>query len=90
MNLKNKKLLVLTGCNGANDIIRYAKSHGIITIATDYYENSDVKKMADVSYNVSTADVDKIEEIARKHQVDGLTTGTSEVSMHSILQITKS
>ena len=77
MNLKGKKLLVLTGCNGANDIIQYAKSMGVYTIATDYNKISPVKDMADVRYDVSTTDIDKLLEIALRHKIYGVTTGTS-------------
>lgn len=88
MNLSGKKLLVLTGCNGASDIIKYAKSKGVFVIATDYHKESEVKKMADLSYNISTTNVAKIEELAKKHNVDGITTGTSESSMYTILKVT--
>lgn len=86
--LKNKKLLVLTGCNGDNHIIDFAKRSGVYTIATDYNVASKVKERADLSFNISTADVDAIEELARSHEVDGITTGTSEVSMHTVLEVT--
>jgi len=89
MNLKGKKLLVLTGCNGAIDIITYAKNKGVTTIATDYYEKSIVKDLADYKYNVSTVDIAGVKEIAISHKVDGITTGTSEASMFTILNITK-
>jgi carbamoylphosphate synthase large subunit len=89
MDLKGKKLIVLTGCNGANDILEYAKKMGVYTIATDYNELSPVKDMADCRYNISTTDVDAIYEIAKNHKVDGLTTGTSEASMFSILHLSK-
>lgn len=89
MDLRGKKLLVLTGCNGANDIIEYARKMGVYTIATDYYEVSPIKDMADVRYNVSTTDIDALYKIATKHNIDGITTGTSEASMYSILKLAK-
>lgn len=89
MELKGKKLLVLTGCNGANDIIEYAKRKGVFTIATDYHESSVVKDLADIQYKISTTDIDGIFEIAKKHAIDGITTGTSESSMYSILELSK-
>lgn len=89
MNLEGKKLLILTGCNGASDIIQYAKTSGVYTIATDYYSKSAVKDMADVRYDVSTTDIENLYDIAVKHDVDGVTTGTSEASMYSILNITE-
>ena len=89
MNLKDKKLLVLTGCNGSIDILSYAKKSGVFTIATDYYRDSKVKHAADVRYEISTTDIEALESIAREHAVDGITTGTSEASMYSVLQLTR-
>ncbi len=89
MDLKGKKLIVLTGCNGASDIIQYAKSKGVYTIATDYNKTSKVKDMADCRYDISTTDIDSICELVKKHNVDGITTGTSETSMYTILEISK-
>lgn len=88
-NLQGKTLLVLTGCNGANDIIEYAKANGVYTIATDYNEISPIKDLADCRYNVSTTDIDAVYDIAKKHKVDGITTGTSEASMYTILHLSK-
>lgn len=88
MDLNGKKLMVLTGCNGANDIIEYAKKMGVYTVATDYYEESPIKDMADCRYDVSTTDVDALYEIAKEHSIDAITTGTSEASMCSILKLT--
>lgn len=89
MELGNKKLLVLTGCNGAEDIIRYAKTKGVFVIATDFYKESEVKKLADVSYSISTTDIDGIEKLAKKYNVNGITTGTSESSMFTIMKVTE-
>jgi biotin carboxylase len=88
MNLKGKRLLVLTGCNGASDIIRYARSKGAYTIASDFHDVSDVKDMADERVNVSTTDIAALEAIAAERAVDGITTGTSESSMFSVLALT--
>lgn len=88
MNLQGKKLLVLTGCNGASDIIEYAKSKGVFVIATDYHDHSIVKQKANKAYNISTTDIDKLLELCIKYKVDGITTGTSESSMYSVLKLT--
>lgn len=82
-----KKLLVLTGCNGDVDIIKYAKSKGVTVYATDYHIESYAKSLADYSFNISTTDISGIENIIKKNAIDGVTTGTSETSMYSILKI---
>jgi len=87
--LKNKKLLVLTGSNGDIDIIKFAKANGVFVAATDYHKNSKVKSTADISFDVSTTDVDKIASLAKKLSVDGITTGTSESAMYTVLSVTE-
>lgn len=89
MNLSGKKLLILSGSNGANDIVNYAKSCGVTTIATDFLEVSPAKQLADFAHDVSTTDVDGVVDLARKYDVDGITTGTSEASMFTIIQVCK-
>jgi biotin carboxylase len=89
MDLHGKKLMVLTGCNGAKDIIEYAKKNDVRTIATDYYDVSPIKDLADYRYNISTTDINSLYKIAVKHKVDGITTGTSEASMYSVLELCK-
>lgn len=89
MDIKGKKLLVLTGCNGARDIIRYAKSKGVFVFATDYYQNSKVKQEAISHFNVSTTDIEGLLELINLYDIDGVTTGTSESSMYSILNISE-
>jgi len=89
MNLANKRLLILTGCNGDKDIISYAKRAGIYTFATDYYTSSLVKSEADHQFDVSTVDVDGVAKLAKRLNVDGIVTGASEASNYTILEVTK-
>lgn len=89
MHLSGKKLLVLSGSNGSKDIVQYAKSRGAITIATDFLKESPAKKLADYSHDVSTTDIDGVIDLARDYKVNGITTGTSEASMFTILQACK-
>jgi biotin carboxylase len=89
MNLSGKTLLVLSGSNGASDIVEYANANGAKTVATDYLKESPAKLLADYSHDVSTTDINGIIDLARKYSVDGITTGTSEASMFTILQVAK-
>lgn len=89
MKFKGKKLLLLTGSNGCNHIIQYAKENGAFVIATDMYEISDVKDMADLSYKISTTDIDGLKNIIIEQGIHGVTTGTSEASMYSIMTLSE-
>jgi biotin carboxylase len=83
-----KKLLVLGMSMGTEDIIRYAQSEGAHIIFTDHHEpeHSAGKKMADAYWNVSTADTETLEELARMHKVDGIMAGISDFNVkNSIL-----
>jgi hypothetical protein len=70
MKLTGKKLLVLTGSNGARDAIDYARKSGVFTLATDYHRQSDEKSAADLSFEVSTDDIEGVYGLAKKHRVD--------------------
>jgi formate-dependent phosphoribosylglycinamide formyltransferase (GAR transformylase) len=48
--LNGKRLLLMSGSNATCEIIRVAQSLGVEVCATDYYETSAAKKMADKSF----------------------------------------
>lgn len=74
-NWNNKKLLLLGATNLMGLVCQEAQKHGAFVIATDYYENSPAKKIADKSYMISTTDVDNIVELIHKEHIDGIITG---------------
>jgi len=89
-DLKGKKLLILAGRPvGTEDIIKYAKSKGVYTIVADYLpkEKSIGKRMADESWDVSTADVDEIVKRAREAHVDGVYTGVHEFNVVKTMEV---
>lgn len=70
-----KKLLFLGGTGAMYDAVERAKRMGIYTIVVDYYPNSPAKRIADRSYLASTTDIDRVLEIARENEIDGVFTG---------------
>lgn len=89
-SLKGKKLLVLAGKPvGTEDIINYAHSQGVYVIVADYLpaEKSVGKRMADEVWDISTAEVDKIEELARAAHVDGIYTGVHEFNIMKAIEL---
>lgn len=89
-NLKGKKLLVLAGVNPiAEDVVKFAQRMGVYTIVTGNLDVSltPAKRYADQIETVSTADLDALEELARKEKVDGIMTGSSEFSIHMTMQL---
>ena len=70
--LKGKRLLLMSGSNATCELIRVAKELGVIVYATDYYETSAAKRMADKSFLISTADVPAISSLCKEEKVDGI------------------
>lgn len=87
-SLKGKKLLLLGGTSAASfDIVQYAKMNNVYTIVVDYNEFSPAKQLADESWLISTADVDKIIELAKKAGVDGVFAGISEFNLERAMTV---
>lgn len=76
-----KKLLFLGGTGAMYDAVERAKRMGIYTIVVDYYPNSPAKRIADRSYLASTTDIDRVLEIARENEIDGVFTGFSDANL---------
>ena len=65
-SLEGKKLLIMSGSKAACEIVNGAHNMGVIVYATDYYKDSPVKRIADKSFLLSTADVDAIVDLCKK------------------------
>lgn len=78
--LKDKKLLVLGGNALSCDIINIAKSLGVYTIVTDWYDTdrSPAKLICDERWDVSTTDYDKLVKMVKENHIDGILTGFSD------------
>lgn len=63
-----RKLLILGSSLGSLEIVRKARDMGCHVIVTDYVPlgRSAAKREADESWDVSTADLDKLEERCRR------------------------
>lgn len=88
--LNGKKLLVMGGKPVAScDIVKYAKSKGVYTIVTDYLDDRDslAKLIADESWKISTADVDEIEHLVNKRNINGVFTGAHEFNIEKTLTL---
>lgn len=85
-----KKILILGGKPiGSIELVKAAKERGLYTIVADYLpaSQSPAKLMADESWNISTAEVDKLSELCIKHNVNGVATGVHEFNIARMLEI---
>lgn len=76
--LAGKKLLILGANPETTALVLTAKEMGIYTIVTDYDPNADAKKYADKSYDVDAINVEKLVDVARQEQVDGVLVGVAD------------
>lgn len=70
--MTGKKLMILGGTIYACKVVEICKELGVRTVVLDYNIQSPAKKIADVSYLVDIKDVDKVVEIGKKENVDGV------------------
>lgn len=72
--LKGKRMLLLAGTNLTMEAITMAQEMGVWVAVTDYNKNTPAKKIADTAFNVSTTDVDALEQLCREQHIDGVFT----------------
>lgn len=60
------------------DLIEDVKELGLEPICCDYYEHAPAKTKVKYSYDVSTMDIDALEQIARKHDVCAILSAFSD------------
>lgn len=81
MNLVGKRLLVLGGMRISCEIVRKAKSMGVIVGVADYNSVSDSpgKQIADEHYETSVTDVDTVVSLIKKAKFDGVIVGFNDM-----------
>ncbi|MBQ8704140.1 MAG: ATP-grasp domain-containing protein [Bacteroidales bacterium] len=75
-----QKLLILGGNRLSCDIVEGAKSLGVYTIVTDWYDTdrSPAKLICDEYWTVSTTDYDELVRRIKEKHIDGILTGFSD------------
>ncbi|WP_010262496.1 ATP-grasp domain-containing protein [Treponema primitia] len=88
--LQGKKLLVLGDKHITSyDIVAYARSKGVYTIVTDYLpiDKSLAKQIADEYWNISTAEVDTLVQLAKENHIDGVFAGVPDFNIYRAMEI---
>ncbi len=75
------KVLVLAGGYDQIALIQELKSRGCEVILADYFQNPPAKSYADRHYPISTLDEASVLELARKEQVDLVTTACTDQAL---------
>jgi carbamoylphosphate synthase large subunit len=81
--LCGKRLLLLGDSVSTQDMIQYAQNHDVYVIITDHLppEISISKKLANEYWDVSTADIDRLEQLVKQNNIDGIFAGVSEFNL---------
>lgn len=74
----SNNVLVMGAIASFVDLIEDVRELGFEPICCDYYEHAPAKNKVKYSYDVSTMDIDALEEIARKHDVCAILSAFSD------------
>ena len=87
IDLTGKRLLVLGGGSAALSVVQTAKEAGVYTIATDYLDDGEAKRLADETALVSTADIPALAELMKQKHLDGVFCGPSEFNLQNAIKL---
>jgi len=87
MELRNKTLLLMGGGAYAKDIKRYKDEKGFRIVALGRDEGTPIAKISDAFYHIDTQDVDRVCDVVRKENVDGIFVGSSEVNISPAISV---
>ncbi len=83
------KALVLAGGYAQIALICELKRRGITTLLADYYAEPVAKPYADKFFQVSTLDIEKIQEIAQSEAVDFLITACTDQALLTVAKVSE-
>ena len=89
-SLEGKRLLVLAGVNPiAEDVVKTARRMGAYVIVTGNLDISltPAKRYADEIMDVSTADLEALEQVIHEKRIDGVLTGSSEFGIERVISL---
>lgn len=75
-----KKILILGGIDHMIDVVKTAKKMGYFTIVADNNPESPAKKHAHKSFDISTAEIEEMVELAEAERVDGVFTAFEDIN----------
>lgn len=84
-----KKIMILGASLLQLPAILKAKEMGLQVLAVDRDKNSIGFKDADICLSISTIDIPKVVEAAKKYQVDGVMTVASDMPMRTVAAVAK-
>lgn len=83
------KILVLAGGFDQIALIKELRSRGNIVYLADYFENPPAKQYADKHFQISTLDEKEVYKLAKKEQVDLITTACTDQALMTVASVSE-
>lgn len=83
------KVLVLAGGFDQIALIEELHNRGNIVYVADYFENPPAKQYADKHFQISTLDEDAVYELAKKEQVELITTACTDQALMTVASVSE-
>lgn len=83
------KILVLAGGFDQIALIEELRSRGNTVYLADYFENPPAKRFADKHFQISTLDENAVYELAKKEQVDLITTACTDQALMTVASVSE-
>lgn len=83
------KALVLAGGFDQIALIEELKARDYTVILADYYKNPMAKSVADKHYQISTLDIESVAEVAKKEEVDIITTACTDQALLTVARVSE-
>lgn len=84
-----KKILILGATAQTVPFIETAHEMGIITYVADHIESSPAKKYADYPLNINCFDIDALEGVVYKENIDGIVLGCADILLPCYQELCK-
>ncbi len=84
-----KKLLLMGGSAYVNHIIDYCKRNKISLIGVGNDKSAKHMLLANQSFNIDTSNIDAVVSLCKKHGINGVFVGASEVNIENALKVTE-
>ncbi len=84
-----KKAMVLCGGVPQIELLKQLKERNIVSVLADMNEKVEARKYADIFYPVSTLDVEKITEVAKKEKVDFLLSVCADQVLQVVAEVSE-
>ena len=81
------RLMILGSMDEFIPLVQRARERGYYTIVCDGYEDGPAKEYADISYNLDIHQVDKIAELCKRENADGIIASFSDLLFEYLVKI---